>query len=210
MKVGVFGGTFDPIHLGHLVIAQEVLDRKAADEVVFVPAGLPWLKTDRSVTGAEHRLAMVEGAVAANLDFRVDDMEVKRTGPTYTVDTLEEMRRSYRAGDELVLIMGTDALSEIGRWRRPARLVELATIIAVDRPPGPPLDAATAAAIGPGAEGRVATLEAPSLDISGTDIRRRVAERRSIRYLVPESVERYIARHRLYLDTEDTRDGPSA
>ena len=194
-KIGVFGGTFDPVHVGHLIAAEEARASLSLDEVVFVPAGRPWFKEGRPLTGAGHRLAMVELAVAGHAHFRVWDVEVRRPGPSYTVDTLEELRTELGEAAELYLIVGTDVLSELSRWQRPERVVEMATIVGMRR--------AGAEELGPEqmeAPSRPLIVDGPRIEVSGADLRRRVAEGRPIRYMVPEAVERYIREHRLYRD----------
>jgi nicotinate-nucleotide adenylyltransferase len=200
-RIGVMGGTFDPIHHGHLVAAAEVHHAFSLDRVVFVPTGSPWQKSDSPVTPAEQRLEMTELAIASNDAFDVSRIEVDRGGPTYTVDTLRELHgrelhgRAMRAdgASELYFITGADAILEILTWKDPDEALELATFVAVTRPGHELAD------LGPLAfKDRVVVLEIPALAISSTDIRRRVAEGRPIRYLVPDAVASYIAEHGLY------------
>lgn len=198
MRVGVFGGTFDPAHVGHLIAAEEARAGLSLDQVIFMPAGQPWFKTSRPVTAAAHRLAMVELAVAANPSFRVSDAEIRRPGPTYTVDTLEELRGKLGAAAELYVILGLDALAELGRWHRPGRVLEIATIVAMRRLGTHTFDAGSLESVSPGACSGVVILDSPLIEISGVELRRRVSEGRSIKYQVPESVSDYIHEHRLY------------
>ena len=198
LKVGVFGGTFDPIHLGHLVKAEEARETLCLDQVLFIPAGQPWLKADRQITAAHHRTAMVQLAITSNARFRESPIEVTRDGPSYTVDTLEELTSRIGPDAELHLIVGTDALQEIERWRQPERLFGLAMVAAVARPDRGDFDARFLDRISPGASNRVRMIEGVPVGISGTDIRRRVAAGQSIKYLVPEPVEEYIYQHGLY------------
>ncbi len=197
MKIGIFGGTFDPIHTGHLIVAEEAMSQLGLDEVLFVPAGQPWFKTGQQVTGAHHRLAMVELAIASNPRFRASRIEVARPGPTYTVDTLVELRRHLGPDVEMYLILGMDALREMRRWRCAARVFDLATVAGVTRP-GSDYDLKTLEAIFPGTSERTVMLSVPLIDIGATDLRRRVADGLSIRYLVPGSVEVYIREQGLY------------
>ena len=198
-RVGVLGGTFDPVHVGHLIAAEEARAALSLDEVVFVPAGRPWFKEGRPLTGAGHRLAMVELAVAGHAHFRVSDAEVRRPGPSYTVDTLEELRAGLGEAAELYLIVGTDVLSELSRWHRPDRVVEMATIVGMRRPGAEP-DLEQLEEVSPDAPSKTLILDGPCIEVSGADLRRRVAEGRPIRYMVPEAVARYIREHCLYMD----------
>ncbi len=198
MKVGIFGGTFDPIHLGHLIAAEEARTVLDLDTVIFIPAGNPWFKVDWHITPARHRVAMVDLAIESNHRFQASDIEIRRDGPTYTVHTLEELRKRLGDDAELYLILGADALRELDRWHEPARLFELATIVGMSRPGSEGFDLNELDAIIPGASERVLWVEGPQIGISGTDIRRRVAEGRSIKYRVPEAVEAYIYQNGLY------------
>ena len=199
MKVGVFGGTFDPIHIGHLIAAEEARTQLDLDEVLFIPAGEPWLKTGRAITPGHHRLAMVELAVESNPYFKVLGLEIKRPGPTYTVDTLEELRLCIGTQAEFYLPLGLDSLRELGRWNRPERLLELCTVVGVSRPGSEDFSVATLNSAVPGASAKIRLLEGPHIGVVGSDLRRRVAEGRSIRYRVPDAVAEYIREHRLYL-----------
>ncbi len=191
------GGTFDPIHFGHLVTAEEALVQFNLDKVVFMPTGAPAAKTNRRVTSAEHRYLMTVLATAANPDFDVSRLEVDRPGITYTVDTLRALRDAYGPAAELYFITGADAVWEIVSWKDADEVADLATFIAATRP-GYDLQAAREAHLEAETRFRIEYLEVPALAISSTDLRKRVAERRSIRYLTPESVATYIAKHGLY------------
>ena len=199
-RIGVFGGTFDPIHLGHLVAAEEARAALDLDEVIFVPAGRPWFKDGRPLTDAGRRLAMVELAVAGHERFRVSDVEVRRPGPSYTVDTLEELRFGLGEAVELYLIVGTDVLADLVRWQCPGRVVEMATIVGMRRPGAQEFALERLTGVSPAAPSRTLIVDGPLIEISGADLRRRVAEGRPIRYMVPEAVEAYIREHRLYRD----------
>lgn len=196
MRLGVFGGTFDPVHMGHLIAAEDARAALRLDEVLFVPAGEPWFKSYRRITPARHRLAMVRLAVGDNPRFGVSDMEIRREGPSYTIDTLAELRRE-RADADLFVILGVDALREIDRWRQPRRLFQMATVVGMARP-GASIDVSVLNAAIPGASDRLRLIDSALIDISGTDIRRRVADGASIRYRVSASVEQYIRDHNLY------------
>jgi nicotinate-nucleotide adenylyltransferase len=191
-KVGVMGGTFDPIHHGHLVAAEEARSAFALDRVLFVPAGDPWQKSHEDVSPADDRVAMVEVAIADNDAFDISRVDVDREGPTFTIDTLRALA-DERAGAELYFITGADAILEILTWKDPQEVLRLATFVAVTRPGH---DLADLRALG--IEDRVVILEIPALAISSTDIRARVADGRPIRYLVPAAVERYIRDRGLY------------
>ncbi|MDH4138291.1 MAG: nicotinate-nucleotide adenylyltransferase [Anaerolineae bacterium] len=197
MRVGVFGGTFDPIHIGHLVIAEEAWMELELERVVFIPAGLPPHKLDHVMSPVEHRLAMVELAIASNPHFAVSRVDIDRFGPCYTVDTIEFLRDEWGGGVEIYFIMGSDSLLDILTWHNPRRLIRLCRFAVVSRP-GYQVDFDELDALLPGVASRVQMLNAPGLDISSTDIQRRVREGLSIKYQVPEAVEDYIYQHKLY------------
>jgi len=187
-RVGVMGGTFDPIHNGHLVAASEVAQSFDLDEVVFVPTGQPWQKG--AVTSAEHRYLMTVIATASNPRFTVSRVDIDRPGPTYTVDTLRDIRTD-RPDAELFFITGADAIEQIFSWRNLDTLWELAHFVAVSRP-GHDLN------ISGLPEHDVSLLEVPALAISSTDCRNRVSRGFPVWYLVPDGVVQYIAKHQLY------------
>ena len=191
------GGTFDPIHLGHLVTAEEALVQFNLDRVLFMPTGLPAFKVDDTVTPAEDRYVMTVLATASNPDFDVSRLEVDRPGLTYTVDTLESLRTLYGPATELFFITGADAVWEIVSWRDAERIADLATFIAVTRP-GYDLDAARQAHEDAATRFRIEYIEVPALAISSTDLRARIRARRPVRYLMPEPVVAYIDKHGLY------------
>jgi nicotinate-nucleotide adenylyltransferase len=192
-RVGVMGGTFDPVHHGHLVAASEVQAFFDLDEVIFVPTGQPWQKSDRQVTSAEHRYLMTVIATAANPRFRVSRVDIERSGPTYTIDTLRDLGAAM-PDDELFFITGADALTEIFTWRDAAELFALAHFVGCTRPG---YDMSTDSLTGIPAE-RVTILEIPALAISSTDCRERTAAGQPVWYLVPDGVVQYIAKHNLY------------
>jgi nicotinate-nucleotide adenylyltransferase len=192
-RIGVMGGTFDPVHHGHLVAASEVASLFHLDEVVFVPTGQPWQKDDRrNVSGSEDRYLMTVIATASNPQFSVSRSDIDRAGKTYTIDTLRDLRAEHPAA-ELFFITGADALSQIFSWRHAEELFALAHFIGVTRPghtlsdPGFP-------------EGGVSLVEVPALAISSTDCRQRVAKGNPVWYLVPDGVVRYIDKRALYRD----------
>jgi nicotinate-nucleotide adenylyltransferase len=195
-RIGVMGGTFDPIHLGHLVAAEEARWQFDLDQVVFVPAGRPWQKPV-GVTPAEDRYLMTVLATASNPAFTVSRLEIDQPGPTYTVDTLRRLQAEQPDGTCLYFIIGADAVLQLLTWKEPDQVLAQAEFIAATRP-GYDLDRLVRQV--PGAGGRVHRMEIPALAISASDIRARVARGASIRYLVPDGVARYIDEHGLYRD----------
>jgi nicotinate-nucleotide adenylyltransferase len=195
-RIGVMGGTFDPIHHGHLVAASEVASEFALDEVIFVPTGEPWQKSDRPVSSAEDRYLMTVIATASNPRFRVSRIEIDRTGPTYTAETLLELRRELTASrgvePELYFITGADALAQIVTWNNADTLVDLAHFVGVSRPGHALSD--------PGGwpSGAASLLEIPALAISSTECRERVGHNQPIWYLVPDGIVQYISKRGLY------------
>ena len=198
MRIGVLGGTFDPIHLGHLAIAEEVRNQLSLEEVCLVPAGDPWMKAGQPVSSAYDRLNMTRLAVEDNPFFRVSTVELEAPGPSYTVDTLNALREEYGTEANLFFILGTDAFVRFEEWKNPEGILQTAHLVVVDRP------GATTWAEDVGDElantGRVERVRGLHLEISASEIRRRVAKEESIRYLVPDVVERYIYARRLYRD----------
>jgi len=189
------GGTFDPVHHGHLVTAEEALWQFRLDEVVFVPTGQPWMKSDRTVTRAEDRYLMTVIATSSNPRFTVSRIEVDREGATYTVDTLRDLRGQYDGSCELFFITGADAMLEIFHWKDPGEVLAQAHFIAATRPG---YDIARFEEEAPSPHPRVSVMDIPALAISSSDIRRRVSMGEPIRYLVPEGVQTYIAKAGLY------------
>ena len=188
------GGTFDPIHHGHLVAASEVQAWYGLDEVVFVPTGDPWQKSERVVSPAEHRYLMTVIATASNPRFRVSRVDIDRAGPTYTIDTLRDLREQLPDA-ELYFITGADALADIFTWRDADELFSLASFVGCTRP-GYEMDAKTLEAI---PADRVEMVEIPALAISSTDCRNRTVRGEPVWYLVPDGVVQYIAKHHLYV-----------
>lgn len=200
-RIGVLGGTFDPIHLGHLFVADELFRRCDLDRVIFAPAGLSWHKSSSAANRSSHRLAMLRLAISDHQAYEATSIDIDRGGPTYTIDTLTELQRidaAVHPNDpaQWVFITGADALAGFAGWRDPAGILARAQVIGVTRP-GHAL--ATPASFGDG----IQLLEIPSLDISSHEIRRRVAAGESIAGLVPDVVADYIAAHRLYVDAAD-------
>lgn len=189
-RLGVMGGTFDPIHHGHLIAASEVASAFGLDEVVFVPTGHPWQKSHREVSQAEHRYLMTVIATASNPRFTVSRVDIDRPGETFTIDTLHELREQ-RPGAELYFITGADALQQIISWKDSDELFSLAHFIGVTRP-GHTLSGAGLPS------DRVSLVEVPAMAISSTDCRSRVAGGEPVWYLVPDGVVQYIAKYNLY------------
>jgi len=198
MKTGVLGGTFDPVHLGHLKAAEAATAAVGLSETIFLPAGQPWLKAGSSFTPAVHRVAMLRLALAGRPGYRLSTMEIERPGPTYSVDTLAELRRQMGAAADLYFIMGWDSLEQLPRWREPSRLITQCRIVAVRRVDFPEPDLASLERAVPGLAAQVTVLHEPRIDINATMIRRLLAVGESIGGLVPEAVERYISEHGLY------------
>jgi nicotinate-nucleotide adenylyltransferase len=206
--VGVLGGTFDPIHLAHLAIADHAREELDLDLVLFVPAGIPPHKQDRIITAPRHRVAMVELGIAGHPCFRLSRLEVDRPGPSYAVDTLREISRdsSAQGRPDPVFILSVDALSGFDGWRDPEGILDLCRVAVVPRSGYRKPGRAWAAEHFPGREDRFLFLDGPDLGHSASQIRHLVGQDRSIRYLVPREVEAYIARNHLYPPELWTRD----
>jgi nicotinate-nucleotide adenylyltransferase len=190
-RIGIFGGTFDPPHVAHLVLAEWAREQLRLDRVIFVPAAIPPHKQRRRISSAAHRVGMTRAATRGNPGFAVSTVEVRRRGPSYTVDTLRAIRGMHPEAS-LHLIIGEDSLVDFHTWHQPEEILSLARLAVATRP----------GTRGTGASargGRVAWLRAPALDVSSSVIRARVRAGRSIRYMVPDAVARYVAAHRLYL-----------
>lgn len=198
MRLGILGGTFDPVHAGHIFVAEEARIRLGLDKVVFVPAGNPWLKVDHEVTSAEHRVEMVRLAIAKHEHFQLCTVEIERGGPSYTVDTIDELRRKGKY-DELYLIMGLDSFVELPLWKDAARLVTLCRLVVVPRYGSSlPELGEVARKLGGMSTEKVVVLDSPMIGISSSGIRDRVSRGLPVDYLVPGEVERYIIAHDLY------------
>lgn len=192
-RVGVMGGTFDPVHHGHLVAASEVQSWFDLDEVIFVPTGQPWQKADRAVSAAEDRYLMTVIATAANPRFAVSRVDIDRDGPTYTIDTLRELKAALPDAD-LYFITGADAMAALLTWRDHEELFDLAHFVGCTRP-GHEMDEATLEGL---PKEKITIVEIPALAISSTDCRLRVERGEPIWYLVPDGVVQYIGKHKLY------------
>ena len=203
MKTGIFGGTFDPPHIGHLIAAQDACSSLQLDRVFFIPAGQPPHKLDKDVTPADVRLELLEAALGDDARFQICDLEIQRAGPSFTVDTLDQLHRRYPS-DEFFLLLGADQVKELRTWRQPDRIADLARIILVSR---------AGVALVPELQMLVAkSIEVTRVDVSATEIRARLAAGHPIRYLVPPAVEAIILERGLYLTpalarNEDPRQG---
>jgi nicotinate-nucleotide adenylyltransferase len=209
-SIGIMGGTFDPIHVGHLAIAEEARDALGLERILFVPAGQPPHKPLAAVTAAADRVAMVELAIADNPAFELTRLEVDRPGPSYTAETVAEIRRAEEAAGrppDLTLVLSVETFQELPDWHEPEQLLAAARLAVVPREGYPAPDPGWLNDHFPGQEDRVDFLEGPRLGLSSTALRDRVAHHRSIRYLVPAEVARYIEDHHLYraTDTGDAR-----
>lgn len=196
-RLGVFGGTFDPIHYGHLVAAQEVLSELRLDQVLFVPAGWPPHKPHRRLSTIRARVEMVELAISSNPRFVLSRIDIDRPGPSYTVNTLDLLHQQMGMDTELYFIMGLDSLADLPRWHQPDRIIQLAYLVVVDRPRyDVDMEALTRAV--PGIEARLLFVHIPGMNIASSDLQRRVRENKPIKYQVPEAVEYYIYSNGLY------------
>jgi nicotinate-nucleotide adenylyltransferase len=200
MRMGVFGGTFNPVHIGHLTMAEQCREQASLDQVRFVPAARPPHKLDLSVSQFSDRVEMLRLAVAGNPAFVIDELEANRPGPSYTVDTLETLAAQY-PGVALELIIGSDSLGDLPGWREPARILGLAGLLIVKRPGYASLSAdqlRAALGVATGDPVRAVEINSPLVDISSNELRKRVAAGRSVRYWTPRAVECYIEAHNLY------------
>jgi len=196
VNIGVLGGTFDPIHIGHLVVAEEARIKLGLSEVFFVPAGQPWLKLDRNITAAVHRVEMVRCAIADNPHFKLCTLEVERPGPAYTVDTLTMLQKQLGSEASFFFILGRDTLAELPLWKEPQKLVQLCRLVVPPRLGSKDLKHLETAI--PGLLDKVIQLDMPVIGISSSEIRQRIAQGLSIRYLVSAEVEKYITEHKIY------------
>jgi nicotinate-nucleotide adenylyltransferase len=200
MRIGLFGGSFDPVHLGHLLLAECCREQGMLDEVWFLPAAVPPHKQQRQSAPAEDRLAMLQLAIGGHEAFRICRLEIERGGVNYTVDTLETLAQEHPE-HEWFFLMGGDSLADLPQWRNPARICELATPLVAQRPGSPPINFGRLQGIVSQArleQIRQHVVELPQIGISSSSLRRRVAEGRSIRYRTPRAVEKYIETHGLY------------
>lgn len=198
-RVGIFGGTFDPIHMGHLIVAETIMDEFHLDKVVFIPAAVPPHKLDKQISPAKHRYMMTMLATCSNPRFQVSDMEMHRQGPSYSRDTLAQLLEEHGRDTEFYFIVGADSVENLHTWNRIDELLTMCHFIGASRPGCMPDMEKIAQRFGPLSE-KIHCLETPELEISSTEIRHRVGQKRTIRYIVPETVEQYIYKEKLYLD----------
>lgn len=199
MRVGFLGGTFDPVHMGHLVMGEEARIQLELDRVLFVPAGQPWLKEGQPLSTVPHRVEMLRMAVSCHPDFQLCLEEINRSGPTYTVDTLEALLRELGSDTTIYFIVGQDAMKEFHRWKEPEKLLALCQLVVATRPGYQNFDWDELVARFPEASEKAQLLSMPLMGMSGTDIRRRAAAGVPLRYQVPDSVAEYIEQHGLYV-----------
>jgi nicotinate-nucleotide adenylyltransferase len=198
MDIGILGGTFDPIHNGHIAIAREAERQLNLSKVLLIPAGQPWLKIGRMITPACHRAKMVELAIATEPDLELSTLEIDRPGPSYAVQTMEMLQEQIGDGTSLFFIMGWDSLEEVSQWKEPARLIQMCRLAAFPRPHVKPPDLDVLDKLVPGIARKVILLHMPPIDISSTEIRMRIAHGVPVRSMVPPEVEKYIQEHKLY------------
>jgi nicotinate-nucleotide adenylyltransferase len=196
VNIGVLGGTFDPIHMGHLVVAEEARIKVGFNEVLFVPAGQPWFKLDRNITPAAHRVEMVRRAIASNPHFKLCTLEVERPGPSYTVDTLTTLREQLGNEASFFFILGRDTLAGLHLWKEPKKLVQLCRLVVAPRLGSKDLKHLETEI--PRLLDKVIQLDMPVIGVSSSGIRQRIAQGLSIRYLVPPDVEKYITEQKIY------------
>ena len=199
MKVGIMGGTFDPIHFGHLATAESVREIFKLDEILFIPSARPPHKVERQITPELHRLMMTFLATKSNEFFQVSPMEFLRDGLSYTLDTMTELTKKYGAGTELFFIIGADSMADLSKWYKARELLSKAHFIATNRPNVEVNLEALKEFFGASAMKHIHQVSTPGLEISSTDIREKIKSGKSIKYLVPEVVEEYILKERLYL-----------
>jgi nicotinate-nucleotide adenylyltransferase len=202
MRLGLYGGTFDPIHLGHLILAEQCRESCGLDRVWLIATGSPPHKSEGR-TPVGHRLEMVRIAIAGHPAFAASDIEAKRPGPHYSVETLEAIGRDH-PDDELFFLIGADSLADLPSWREPERVAQLATIVVVNRPGIEEVERDRLPDLGPGSRPSE-WVAIPPVGIASSDLRRRLAEGRSVRYMVPRGVEAYIEAHGLYRDAGASR-----
>lgn len=198
MRLGIFGGTFDPVHFGHLLLAETCRQELELTEVRLVPAGQPPHKSGSGITDGHIRADMLQLAISGYPEYSVDRREIRRAGASYTVDTLTEYRTEFPQA-RLYFLLGADSLRDIPGWRDPERISELATIVAVNRPGLPvPTPIQVREWVGDGLADRIQTLTMPGTDLSATDLRQRVRDGKSLRFMTPRAVEVFIQEHRIY------------
>ena len=199
MNIGVLGGTFDPIHVGHLILAEEARIKLGLSKVLFVPAGHPWLKVDHVITPQEHRVEMVRRAIASNPYFELCTLELEHSSPSYTVDTITMLRKQLGAEASFFFILGRDALVDLPLWKEPRKLVQICKLVVASRLSSNSPSLKSLETSIPGVLDNVIQLDMPVIEISSSGIRQRLARGLSVRYLVPGEVEEYIIKQKIYL-----------
>lgn len=197
-RLGILGGTFDPVHIGHLIVAEEARLQLNLSNVLFIPASQPWMRSGQPLSEPNHRMDMVRLAIADNPHFEASEIELSRPGPTYTIDTLIELRSSYGGNVDPFFIVGADSYASFHKWKAPHEILELCTLVVYPRTMQSHGETKALETLPPALRKKTMFLNAPVIDINGTEIRRRVAQGVSIRYWVPREVEDYIHRHGLY------------
>ncbi|MFH1301428.1 MAG: nicotinate-nucleotide adenylyltransferase [Planctomycetota bacterium] len=200
MRIGIFGGTFDPVHNAHLLLAEQCREQCELDEVWFIPAGSPPHKGSIGISAGKERREMLDFAIAGHPAFVIKDLELHREGPSYTVETLRQLKTTH-PDDEFFLIVGADSVRDLHTWREPEAILEMATLIGVNRPniSLPDLSELTQK-FGENILSKILWVTMPGIDISSTDIRKRIREKKSVRFMTPRAVEVYIHNNRLYLE----------
>jgi len=196
-RVGLLGGTFDPIHIAHLIIAEACRSQLGLERVFFIPAGTPPHKLNKPITSSEHRLAMTELAIASNPNFAVSRLDIDRPGPCYSTDTIRLLSQELGNEADIYFIIGTDSLMDMPTWHEPKQLVELCRFAVVERP-NYEADLNWLESVLPGVRSLIEFIDAPAIALSSSDIKRRIRLGYSIKYQVPETVEKYIHNHQLY------------
>jgi len=199
VNIGVLGGTFDPIHVGHLILAEEARIKLGLSKVLFVPAGHPWLKVDHVITPQEQRVEMVRRAIASNPYFELCTLELEHASPSYTVDTITMLREQLGAEASFVFILGRDALVDLPLWKEPRKLVQICKLVVASRLSSNSPSLKSLETSIPGVLDNVIQLDMPVVEISSSEIRQRLARGLSVRYLVPDEVEEYIIKQKIYL-----------
>jgi len=198
MKIGIMGGTFDPIHIGHLIVAEEARYQLGLAKIIFLPAGKPYFKKDRLVSETGHRLEMIKLGIKDNPLFEISDLELVRTGPTYSVDSMATLKKELGDGAELYFLIGLDALADIHKWKHPAELIEMCQIVGLTRPGYADLDWSEIEKKVAGASQKIKVIPVSQIGVSSSDIRMMVQNGVSVRYLVPDAVVSYIEEKGLY------------
>jgi len=198
MTTGIIGGTFDPVHIGHLIAAEYARVKLGLTEVLFMPAGKPWFKANKKITSAEHRVEMVRLAISTNPYFKLCTIETERIGPSFTIDTMTELADKKEIVNPYFII-GSDSLEGYPFWKEPVKLLKLCQLVVVSRSGSTLIDLSSLEVVVPGLLDNITSLDMPVIDISSSGIRRKIAQKESICYLVPAEVQQYIVKYMLYL-----------